>query len=66
MSADELADEIAASALRPQSTSVDGEQITERSLADQIAADKYLKSQQAVQQSPFGIRFAKIVPPGGA
>ncbi len=61
-----IADEILANALRPQASAVDGQSVTERSLADQIAADKYLKSQQAVQSAPFGVRYAKIVPPGGA
>lgn len=64
MADDTISEEIAANALRPQSTTVDGEQITERSLADQIAADKYIRSNQGSRSTSFGLRFGKIVPPG--
>lgn len=61
---DDLTDEIAAAAQRPQSTSVDGEALTERSIADQIAADRYLRAQEAARLNHGGLRFSKIVPPG--
>ena len=32
--------------------------------ADQIAADRYLASKQAVRSKRLGLRFTKIVPPG--
>lgn len=59
----DLRDELAANALRPQSTSTDGETIVERSIDDQIKADKYLKSENAVTGPNFGLAFARIIPP---
>jgi len=63
----ELSDQIAADALKAQSTSVDGVSVSRRSLADQIAADKYLADKAATSDMSSAIRgmIFKIVPPGG-
>lgn len=59
-----LPQEIAEAALRPQSTSVDGLTINERSLADQIAADKYLESKRVAAAGPASaLGFLVINPP---
>ncbi len=61
------AEAIAAAALGPKSVSVDGQTVTEHSIADLIAADRYLSQQAAATAKPlgFGIRIQRIVPPGG-
>lgn len=38
--------------------------VKQHSLKDQIAADRYLASKQAVQSRSRGIRFTKLTPPG--
>lgn len=50
-----------------RTVSVDGLTVSGHSLADQIAADKYLKSQNetAAVQPHRGLRFSKMIPPGG-
>lgn len=63
-----LSDQIAADALKPQSMSGDGISVSNRSLPDQIAADKYAQANKAATNMPAAIRgmFFKIVPPGGS
>lgn len=65
----DVSDRIAQDALKPQSTSVDGVQITRRSLQDQIAADQYLRNADATAPASMGDTLRgmcfKIVPPGG-
>ena len=59
-----ISDSIAANALKPASVSVDGQSVTARSAADQIAADKHV-SNVAVRNNPFSaLKHAKLVPPG--
>lgn len=49
----------------PQSVSVDGQTVTERSLQDQIAAAKFVAGQKAVSgDANAGLRFMRFVPPG--
>ena len=61
-----LSDQIAADAIKPQSMSGDGVSVSNRSLADQIAADKYGRANAAVASPAKAIKtmFMKIVPPG--
>jgi hypothetical protein len=47
-----------------QSATVDGQTVTQMSVQDQIAADRYLASKAAVKNRNRGFRLAKIVPPG--
>ena len=62
--ADELTDIIRENAEGPESAEVDGVRMKQHSLADQIAADKYLASKTALSSGSKGLRKAKIVPPG--
>jgi len=48
----------------PQSASGDGQSINNRSLADMIAADKYLANKRA--RSGTGFKITQLTPPGGA
>jgi hypothetical protein len=64
----ELSDRIEADASKPQSMASDGKSVTNRSLQDQIAADKYLRevegtAPQNIAATLRGICL-KIVPPG--
>lgn len=47
-----------------QSVTVDGQTVTQMSVQDQIAADRYLASKAAVKNRNRGFRLSKIVPPG--
>ena len=54
-------------ALGPQSATVDGNSVTQRSLSELIEADKYLASKNAAANSNemFGMRCRVGVPPRG-
>lgn len=65
--ADELTDLISTTAAEPAEVESDGQRIKAQSLADIIAADKYLKGQAALAggKSAWGAtRPARLVPPG--
>jgi molybdopterin-biosynthesis enzyme MoeA-like protein len=69
--ADDLtADAIAVAAQQPQSGSVDGVQAAAHSIPDQIAADRYRRTQAALPASggsAWGcLRTARVQPPGAA
>jgi hypothetical protein len=64
MSDTERAAKIEENALGPKSASGDAGSITQHSLAEQIAADKYLSSKTASSSVGGGLRFGRIVPPG--
>ena len=54
---------IAASAAGPLSISVDGLTVTNRPLADQIAADRHVAANAAASaRKGFGVRFARVQP----
>jgi hypothetical protein len=61
---DSLATQIETMAATALSTTVDGQQVTERSLAELIAADEYLSARAARSDATLGIRFANFNPPG--
>lgn len=48
-----------------KNVTVDGVSATAMSVDEQINAAKYLAGQDAVAQNHFGLRFVKLVPPGG-
>lgn len=48
----------------PAKASGDSGSVEQHSLADQIEADRYLASKQAMSQKRRGIRLSRIVPPG--
>jgi len=59
-------DTIAENATKPQSASGDGESVSQYSISEQIAADKYRASQAAASSGAIGIRFMTVRPPGTA
>jgi hypothetical protein len=61
------AEAIEQNALGPKSVSVGNQSVTQNSIPEQIAADRYLASREAATNKVkgFGLRFQKIVPPGG-
>jgi len=62
---DEITDAIESNATGPASASGDGQSVTQHSLADQILADKYLRSKSATDtHADRGLKFNKFVPPG--
>ena len=62
--ADEIKDSIQESARSPASAEVDGQRVTQHKLKDQIEADRYVKSSDAVAKGHRGLRISKMVPPG--
>ena len=61
----DLSDQIEENASGPASASGDIGSMQQHSLPDQIAADRFLKSQAAVADNPLrGLRFNKLIPPG--
>ena len=63
--ADDLKDAIKKNAEGPKQASADGVTAQQHSLADQIAADKYLAAKDAAARNPAkGFARVKIVPPG--
>lgn len=62
--ADELEDAIRENAQGPAKAAGDSGSIEQHKLPDQIAADKYLASKEAVNSKRRGLVFNKLVPPG--
>lgn len=62
----ELEQKIRDNASGPKSAESDGQKVEQHSIADQIAADCYLNSKQAMKNKNMGIRIGKLVPPGSA
>jgi hypothetical protein len=56
--------DIAASVLKPQSATVDGNSVTQISIKDKIAAAQYAAGTTAATNGNFGLRFTKLIPPG--
>lgn len=51
-------------ALGPKKAQGDTGSVESHSLPDQIAADRYLASKQAMKTKMKGLRLTKLVPPG--
>jgi len=60
----ELEDAIRTNAEGPAKATADGVSMEQHKLPDQIAADKYLASQEAAKSKSRGLAFNKLVPPG--
>jgi hypothetical protein len=60
----DLKDVIEQIASGPASVSNDGGSVQQQSLADVIAADKYLNSKDSTATSKRGLRITKLLPPG--
>jgi len=50
----------------PKKVEGDAGSVENHSLADQIAADRYLASKQAMRSKGRGIVISKLIPPGAA
>jgi hypothetical protein len=50
----------------PKSAESDGQKVEQHSIKEQIEADRYLNSKQAMKNKGMGIRIGKLVPPGSA
>ena len=61
--ADDLDSTIQQNAEGPKRASGDAGSVEQHSLADQIAADRYLNSKKAVNGG-LGVKLTKVVPPG--
>lgn len=55
---------VAAAMAEPKSATADGVTVTQHSLPDRIAAEKYERAKVQARDKYRGIRFAKAVPPG--
>ena len=62
--ADDLKDKIKENAEGPKRARGDSGEIEQHDLKDQIEADRYLASKEAVRKKGLGIRMSKLVPPG--
>ncbi len=62
--AENLNNSILENASNPAKVSSDGLSVEQHPLADQIAADKYLASKNAMRKKGLGIRFSKLSPSG--
>lgn len=62
--ADDLEDKIRQNAEGPAKATGDSGSVEQHSLRDQIEADRYLNSKQAVKQKHLGLRRSKLAPPG--
>ena len=64
--ADEIKDKIKENAEGPKRARGDSGEIEQHDLKDQIEADRYLSSKEAVKEKGLGIRMSKLVPPGAS
>lgn len=55
---------LAENAAAPAEVEIDGQRVRQHSLREQMEYDKYRKAGQGTAANGFGIKFAKIVPPG--
>lgn len=62
---DNLNDTIRQNAQGPAKAAGDSGSVEQHKLSEQIEADRYLASKDAAKQPRRGLRFNKIVPPGG-
>ena len=62
---DDIVDAIEESALGPKKVTGDSGSVEQHPIGDLIEADKYVSGRTAANAGPpFGLRLAKIVPPG--
>ena len=61
---DELEQAIKDNASGPAKAAVDGQSVEQHSLRDQIEADRYLASKEAVRRKDRGLRITRLLPPG--
>lgn len=61
---EELEQAIKDNAAGPARAAVDGQSVEQHSLRDQIEADRYLASKEAVRRNDRGLRITRLIPPG--
>jgi hypothetical protein len=61
---DTISDAILENATGPKKASGDSSSMEQHPIADQIAADRYLKAREGVANPRRGLRFSKFIPPG--
>ena len=66
MTAEPLDQSIRENAQGPAEAHGDSGGVKQHPLKDQIEADRFLASKQAVKSKSRGVRFTKIAPPGAA
>jgi len=64
MSESELEKKIRENAAKPKSAKGDAGEFEQHSLPDQIEADRYLASKEAMRRRGPGIKITKMCPPG--
>lgn len=62
--ADEIQTAIQENALGPAEANIDGRQVKNHSLKDQIEADMYLSAKAATARDGLGVKLTKLNPPG--
>lgn len=60
----DLSDAIEELAAAPKQTAVDGQSVTEHSLAELLEADRYLAEKTARSRSALPLRIQQLKPPG--
>jgi hypothetical protein len=63
--ADDINDQIAENALAPKKTQVGNQSIEEYGIDELIKASNHVAAKNAGSVVGFGIRYAKMIPPGG-
>ena len=59
-----ITETIVKNASGPKSAEVDGQRVEQHTLTEQIAADKYLASKDAVKRRGSGLKFSKMTHSG--
>lgn len=63
---DDITNAIAENITAPKKASGDSGSVEQHSLAEQIAADRYLSAKAAAKAKRLGVQFKKMIPPGSA
>ena len=61
---EKVTETIVKNATGPKSAEVDGQRVEQHTLTEQIAADKYLASKDAVKRRGSGLKFSKMTHSG--
>ena len=61
---EKITETIVKNASGPKSAEVDGQRVEQHPLTEQIAADKYLASKDAVKRHGSGLKFSKMTHSG--
>ena len=61
---EKITENIVKNASGPKSAEVDGQRVEQHTLTEQIAADKYLASKDAVKRRGSGLKFSKMTHSG--